>query len=452
MAQMGIKYAENEDANASSVVINEPLLKMEFLTQDPSTYFFDIGLFGGFVLILLLYSFLIFVNLKQPIFLWFFTYTFLVSVYLAFSERGLVLWNESWLTYFNILNSLFILFAFKSFFQRVLNTKLRYKVIHRWMDYLLLLAVGTVALQLAFPSSMVLVVLSRLVFLVVIGLLYYCIFNNPEITSVQFKLLHISIIALVLSGISLTLNKVGIEGPINLLLIGVLLLVLHIISYSMVMLYRIKKLNDTNDSLWQDIRQTKNQLLESHFTGIKEEQIRIMNEIQSTVLVDLDLLVENCRDKEKAIVGALYSVRNDLLLVSRELNPYKGNYTEKFVHKVVELVKSHETDGLEYQVVHFNQDVNLSTKVEEHLYRIIQEAVNNIEKYANATQVEIQVLLNGESLILSIEDNGVGFDVKKNRGGIGIVNMRNRVLAIDGTFHILSARGKGTSIIINLEL
>lgn len=432
--------------------INESTSKMDVLTQDPSIYFFDIGLFTGFIFILLVYSFLIFVNVKQPVFLWFFAYTFLVSVYLSFSEHWLVLWNESWLTYFNILNSLFILYAFKSFFQKVLNTEVMFKVVHRWMNFLFLVALGAVVLQFLFPQSIVLIVLSRFVFSVVIGLVYYCVFNNSEIASMQYKLLHISILSLTLAGISLTLRNIGVQSPINLLLLGIIFLVLHILCYSMVMLYRVKKLNDENDSLWQDIRQTKNQLLEAHFVGVAEEKTRVMNEIQSTILLDLDTLVIACKNKGQVFAGPLSSVRNDLLLVLKELNPHKIKYNEKLVHKVNELVKMHETDDLLFNVVHFTSDLRLSQKVEDHLYRIFQEAINNIEKYAHATKVEIQILLNGDSLILSIEDNGVGFDVKKNKDGIGILNMRNRVLAIKGSFNIFSASGKGTSIIITLNI
>lgn len=431
---------------------SEPSSKMDVLTQDPSIYFFDIGLFTGFIFILLVYSFLIFVNVKQPVFLWFFAYTFLVSVYLSFSEHWLVLWNESWLTYFNILNSLFILYAFKSFFQEVLNTELMFKAVHRWMNFLFLVAVGAVFLQFLFPQSIVLIVLSRLVFSVVIGLVYSCVFNNSEIASMQYKLLHISILALALAGISLTLRNIGVQSPVNLLLLGIIFLVLHILCYSMVMLYRVKKLNDENDSLWQDIRQTKNQLLEAHFVGVAEEKTRVMNEIQSTILLDLDTLVIACKEKGHVFAGPLSSVRNDLLLVLKELNPYKAKNNEKLVHKVNELVKMHETDDLLFNVVHFTSDLKLSQKVEDHLYRIFQEAINNIEKYAHATKVEIQILLNGDGLILSIEDNGVGFDVKKNKDGIGILNMRNRVLAIKGSFNIFSASGKGTSIIITLNM
>lgn len=77
------------------------------------------------------------------------------------------------------------------------------------------------------------------------------------------------------------------------------------------------------------------------------------------------------------------------------------------------------------------------------IYRIVQEQLNNIMKYADATCIEIFVLQQDNRLSISIKDNGVGFDSTQQRTGIGITNMISRVNVFGGKIQIDTAPGKG---------
>lgn len=96
--------------------------------------------------------------------------------------------------------------------------------------------------------------------------------------------------------------------------------------------------------------------------------------------------------------------------------------------------------------------VDIAPKTEEsieeatklHLYRIIQEQSNNIIKYAEATEVNIQLNSFNNNFELILSDNGKGFDTtKQDFGGIGFINMNNRAVAIGGKITIQSAPGEG---------
>ena len=77
-------------------------------------------------------------------------------------------------------------------------------------------------------------------------------------------------------------------------------------------------------------------------------------------------------------------------------------------------------------------------------YRIVQETLNNANKYAKATAVSVHVMTDEQFLKLEIEDNGVGVDMNILDGNThGLSGMRHRVLAIGGHFEILSEPGKG---------
>jgi signal transduction histidine kinase len=88
------------------------------------------------------------------------------------------------------------------------------------------------------------------------------------------------------------------------------------------------------------------------------------------------------------------------------------------------------------------------------LYRIVQEALTNIVKYAHATRVTVFLGLDADTLTLLIEDDGVGIpeQAQHNRLSHGIAGMRQRVRALHGEFAIARRREGGTSVEVNLPL
>jgi len=77
------------------------------------------------------------------------------------------------------------------------------------------------------------------------------------------------------------------------------------------------------------------------------------------------------------------------------------------------------------------------------IYRIVQEQLNNIMKYAEAGRIDVFVLQQGPRLSIRVKDDGVGFDSTRKRTGIGITNMISRVNVFGGKIQIDTAPGKG---------
>ena len=73
----------------------------------------------------------------------------------------------------------------------------------------------------------------------------------------------------------------------------------------------------------------------------------------------------------------------------------------------------------------------------------MQEQLNNILKHAKATVVKISLLQNEEKIVLSILDNGVGFDISQKREGIGVANIKSRANTYNGNAGFISEPGKG---------
>ena len=86
------------------------------------------------------------------------------------------------------------------------------------------------------------------------------------------------------------------------------------------------------------------------------------------------------------------------------------------------------------------------------IFRVVQEQLNNIIKYSKATYVNIDLFVLNNKCSLLITDNGIGFNAKSNHTGIGLSNMRTRVEAVNGKLELTSSLGKGTELIVEIDL
>jgi len=93
----------------------------------------------------------------------------------------------------------------------------------------------------------------------------------------------------------------------------------------------------------------------------------------------------------------------------------------------------------------------LNKKVQIYLYRISQEAINNILKHSEATEASIKISFTSNNIFLNIADNGKGFDIEKcDLCGNGLMNIKQRVQLLKGECEIRSVLGKGTQINIKI--
>jgi signal transduction histidine kinase/Flp pilus assembly protein TadD len=101
-----------------------------------------------------------------------------------------------------------------------------------------------------------------------------------------------------------------------------------------------------------------------------------------------------------------------------------------------------------------NDDLNLNSNTQHLIFRIVQEITNNALKYAEATKVDIVMNLQKNVLLLSVADNGIGFDISDvgNTSGIGLKNITERVNQIGGEIEIKSEIGVGTTFNIKIPV
>ena len=114
--------------------------------------------------------------------------------------------------------------------------------------------------------------------------------------------------------------------------------------------------------------------------------------------------------------------------------------------------------GIRAELTQDRMDARMAPDVEICAYRIIQEALTNVAKHAQATSCRVFLQRLPHSLLLTVEDDGTGFDLKRRATaggsprGLGLIGIRERVSGLGGTFGMESALGKGTRLTAELPI
>lgn len=160
-------------------------------------------------------------------------------------------------------------------------------------------------------------------------------------------------------------------------------------------------------------------------------------------------------DKLKFYVDELQTIEKEIRTISHELKNEILTSKEDFFIIIEDLIKQKaEIGSFEYR---YNYDENIdwdgiSDSIKINFYRIIQESLQNIIKYAKANNVSISINLKNNYLTLVVTDNGVGFKVYGKKPGIGIKNMKSRTKKIKGNITVESEINLGTTITVTCPI
>ncbi|MDQ3686893.1 MAG: histidine kinase, partial [Acidobacteriota bacterium] len=146
---------------------------------------------------------------------------------------------------------------------------------------------------------------------------------------------------------------------------------------------------------------------------------------------------------------------NEVREIAYNLGPYHldrlglANTVKDMVGRVAQASKIRFTTDLE------QLDGALSREVEMNLYRIAQEAINNLVKHSGATEAKVEIRREADAVKLMISDNGKGFDpqaavTSADKAGFGLTGMAERVRLLDGAWAVHSAPGRGTTIVVTV--
>ncbi|MBS0299489.1 MAG: PAS domain S-box protein [Proteobacteria bacterium] len=185
-------------------------------------------------------------------------------------------------------------------------------------------------------------------------------------------------------------------------------------------------------------------------TAVRVENEVILNNTSSDSTVAVSARANNeCIQKmNKIIHEMLHQLRPvllDTLGLIGALSELKRQWCVRHPQTILEFKLSGELDKL-------NEPINIA------VYRLIQEGLTNIYSHAEATWAQISLSREGgaepadDCLLLTIEDNGKGYNINQQSSGLGLLGMRERVIAMSGTLSVRSAYNEGTEITIKLPI
>ena len=200
--------------------------------------------------------------------------------------------------------------------------------------------------------------------------------------------------------------------------------------------------------------------------GKNIEKIRISQELHDGVMgrlssIRLNLYVLNKKTDEETIkkcleyIKEIQSIEKEIRKIAHDLNSNLFSSDVDFigiVENIFTSIKNHSNIHFDLKIGDNIDWSTVSTAIKINIYRIIQEALQNIDKYAAANKVAICMAKQDATLIISIADDGVGFNTKNSKNGIGLQNMQKRTEECNGTFHIVSTPKKGTKISLAIPI
>lgn len=174
----------------------------------------------------------------------------------------------------------------------------------------------------------------------------------------------------------------------------------------------------------------------------------IVNNIFTTRFNLMQLDTPNL-EKKGELVRELEKTEQEIRKVSHDLQQSLFFEDQNLPQIIEGLVRAQQNDsGTEFDlsVDKYIEWQSVSDADKIHVYRIIQEALQNVNKYANAQRCLVMLFKTADSITIRIWDNGAGFNTEKAREGIGLKNIRMRTEAMGGKLNVTSSPGNGTTI------
>ena len=220
---------------------------------------------------------------------------------------------------------------------------------------------------------------------------------------------------------------------------------------------------------YQDERISKN-----YFFNIQEmERQRIARDMHDSVVQNLTYVVHKielcdkigdvdpirCKLELRAMAKSVREIIQNMREIIFDLRPMslEDIGLEETIERELSRIRNFGVVNVTYEID--KKSVNLSSTISLAIFRVIQEACNNVIKHAQADNLSIKMNYTEEDVEIYIEDDGIGFDLeeithleKVDNSGIGISMMRERVYLLGGKLEIESKPGEGTKVVVRVPI
>ncbi|WP_144962826.1 tetratricopeptide repeat-containing sensor histidine kinase [Gillisia sp. Hel_I_86] len=257
-------------------------------------------------------------------------------------------------------------------------------------------------------------------------------------------------------------KRLSLQKTLILISALVLIIIISLVYYIMVQKSRTEKLlleteqQKANEQVY--ILTLKQQVkLEEEKT---KERNRISQDLHDGILgklfgvrIDLGFLeIKGDSDtlkKHESFLEELQGIEAEIREVSHRLNTDFNSSEIDFSSILGQLLENKSRLGNFTYQLDIDENIGwsgINEIIKVNLYRILQEALQNVVKYSRAQNVSLSFSFQKNNLTVKLNDNGAGFNIKKQRKGIGIKNMKSRIEKLNGRFNVQSEIDKGTTV------
>lgn len=434
--------------------------------QYHKTQLLIIGLYIGLSVLSILLSLYIFSLLRMKVYFIYALYVISVGLYLI-SDLGLYFQyfinkSKHFDKYIHVLFMVFTLVFLVLFSKKILNSKIHSPKISKALNFILILVILFRFSDFILPDALFLKIKPIIMnlwyasFLIInLGIIILIInsYKHQKQITIYFSIAYsfmsigtiISIISITTGLLSAYFFGLPIVFYASFLEIGFL-------SFAIVLL--VKDIYIERNMLSEKILIQQKNFLTAFMKGENRERKRISKELHDNIGSKLGYLKRFASDtfNNENINTTIDDICTDVRNLSHEISPSDLKLVgfENAVAELSQNISMQTSIQIDFNSYHFPDTLNENTTTQ--LYRVIQEAINNTLKHANAKHIDIQLIGHEETATISIEDDGAGFDFSTNKRGLGLKNMASRIKEIHGTFTIDSQPNTGTSILINIPI
>jgi signal transduction histidine kinase len=421
------------------------------------------GIYFGGVFLAVFYSLIAFFYIRRNLYIYYCLYVVFVGLYMftsaGYSFQYIAKDSITFNNYFRVITLVLMMFFHNKFVQKLLNTKKHANKLHKFLNVVSIILVSIMLIWILNEqwniTQIYLKITYFLIVLLLIGFLFACFLTYKKMPKIV-KLYIFSFSGIILCAILMVVLEYGwfsfLKTNLSPLYVGS---IIEIMLLSIVLISEFRNILQTKESLSIEIVEKQQQIVQAYIEGIEKEKLRISEELHDDIgskLSNLNKFVVNETKFSSKTRNRIEEIINDVRNISHKLSP-----NNKAIFSFKEQVENIVEEAL------LNSEINYSLRIVEdfcflndsqklNIYRIIQEFLQNAIKHSQATSIEIELNKLDDNLILTIEDNGVGFNVKEKKNGLGLINIQRRVDYLNGKIEISSILKKGTFILISFPI
>jgi signal transduction histidine kinase len=423
-----------------------------FLEDARINLFFGIGM--GLVLFCSLFAVLGALILRTKLFLWYSLYLLAAFLYaftdLGFSAQFLYPTIPEIDGPLSIHTSLYPFIFLIKFSQALLNTRFHHQKFHRVLNIIFAFLLFMVAADailgnqlrqyaIYFLPVVFLVILCGLILLGMTGIrsLRY---NRPVATLYLLG----SGMVIITGCVAIVSLVFGLSGhlPINPVLIGYCA---EIIFLSAALLVQYRNLQQEKLTLTTKVAEQQQEIYVRYIEGIERERSRIAGDLHDDIGSKLSHLKREIEQAPQKSAKTIDQIIEDVRQLSHDLAVPSAANTSLLSLVETLIAKTRKLSGIDIRLQTFDYQERLTSATVQQIYRIMQESIHNIIKHSKATRADVQFFGYPSELVITIEDNGTGFNIDHARG-LGLIQMQTRAKAIDARLDVSSHPESGCVI------